>query len=154
MKARFRNLAATSLAVLLAGCVIGWLMTRDASPLRITKKAAPAAQVSKVDEMPYQMAEQIREVVERETEEDAKLAEQEWERVTHQYGTRAFSARPAADLRPGPTGLVVNMRYITRAPLRYEVKSRLFKAIVELMHHAERWPAPDSNRLSPFVTGS
>jgi len=86
---------------------------------------------------PYRMAEQIREVVERLTEEDAKMAEQDWERVTHEYGTRVFSARPAADLRPSPSGLVVNMRYITRAPLRYEVKSRLFKAIVELMHAPE-----------------
>jgi small-conductance mechanosensitive channel len=87
---------------------------------------------------PYQMAEQIRQVVERETEEDAKLAEQDWERVTHQYGTRVFSARPAADLRPSAGGLVVNMRYITRGPLRYEVKSRLFKQIVELMHGAAK----------------
>ena len=87
---------------------------------------------------PYQMAEQIRQVVERATEEDAKMAEQEWERVTHQYGTRMFSARPAADLRPSPAGLVVNMRYITRGPLRYEVKSRLFKSIVELLHHADK----------------
>jgi len=86
---------------------------------------------------PYRMAEKIRQVVERETEADAKLAEEEWERVTHQYGTRAFSARPASDLRPGPTGLVVNIRYITRAPLRYEVKSRLFQAIVDLMHNPE-----------------
>jgi small-conductance mechanosensitive channel len=87
---------------------------------------------------PYQMAEQIRQVAERETEEDAKMAEEDWKRVTHDYGTRAFSARPAADLRPSPGGLVVNMRYITRAPLRYEVKSRLFKAIVELMHNKEK----------------
>ncbi|MGC9947066.1 MAG: mechanosensitive ion channel domain-containing protein [Bryobacteraceae bacterium] len=87
---------------------------------------------------PYQMAERIRQIVEKETEEDAKMAEQDWERVTHEYGTRAFSARPAADLRPSPSGLVVNMRYITRGPLRYEVKSRLFKAIVELMHGAEK----------------
>jgi small-conductance mechanosensitive channel len=87
---------------------------------------------------PYRMAEQIRQIVERETEEDAKMAEQDWERVTHEYGTRAFSAKPAADLRPSPAGLVVNMRYITRGPLRYEVKSRLFKAIVELMHGAEK----------------
>jgi small-conductance mechanosensitive channel len=87
---------------------------------------------------PYRMAEQIREIVERETEEDAKMAEQDWERVTHEYGTRAFSARPAADLRPSTSGLVVNMRYITRGPLRYEVKSKLFKSIVELMHGAEK----------------
>jgi len=54
--------------------------------------------------------------------------------VTRQYGTRVFSAKPAADLRPSPTGLMVNVRYITRAPQRYEVKSRLFQAIVEVMH--------------------
>ena len=87
---------------------------------------------------PYLMAEEIRHVVEKETEENVKMAEQDWERVTRQYGTRAFSARPAVDLRPSPGGLVVNLRYITRGPLRYEVKSRLFKAIVELMHGAEK----------------
>jgi small-conductance mechanosensitive channel len=87
---------------------------------------------------PYGTAEQIRQIVEKETEEDAKMAEQDWERVTHEFGTRAFSARPAADLRPSPSGLIVNIRYITRGPLRYERKSRLFKEIVELMHGAEK----------------
>ena len=85
------------------------------------------------DGEPYQMAEQIRQAVERQTEADARLAEQDWERVTHQYGTRAFSAKPAVDLRPAAPGLLVNVRYITRAPQRYEVKSRLFQAIVELL---------------------
>ncbi len=91
-------------------------------------------QVTLSDAEPYRLAEQIRQTVERVTEDDAKLAEQEWERVTHQYGTRTFSAKPTADLRPASSGLQVNIRYITRAPLRYEVKSRLFQAIVELMH--------------------
>jgi small-conductance mechanosensitive channel len=44
---------------------------------------------------PYGKAEQIRQTVERETEADARSAEQDWERVTRQYGTRAFSAKPA-----------------------------------------------------------
>ena len=83
---------------------------------------------------PYQMAEQIRQRVERETETDATEAEREWERVTRQYGTKPFSAKPAVDLRPGVNGLSVIVRYITRAPQRYEVKSRLFTSIVELMH--------------------
>jgi small-conductance mechanosensitive channel len=87
---------------------------------------------------PYRMAELIRQAVERQTEADAKVAEEEWERVTHQYGTRVFSAKPAADLRPGPNGLMVTIRYITRAPLRYEVKSKLFQAIVGLMHNPEK----------------
>jgi small-conductance mechanosensitive channel len=82
----------------------------------------------------YAMAEQIRQAVERETREDAERAEQEWERVTRQYGTRTFSARPAVDLRPSLNSLTVVVRYITRAPQRYEMKSRLFQAIVELMH--------------------
>jgi hypothetical protein len=38
------------------------------------------------------------------------------------------------DLRPSINGLEVIVRYITRAPQRYEVKSRLFQAIVDLIH--------------------
>jgi small-conductance mechanosensitive channel len=82
---------------------------------------------------PYGTAQRIREVVEKETDADAKLAEQDWERITKQYGTRAFSARPAVDLRPGTGGLDLHVRYITRGPQRYEVKSRLFEEIVKLM---------------------
>jgi small-conductance mechanosensitive channel len=83
---------------------------------------------------PYQVAEQIRQTVERETEAASVEAAQDWERVTHQYGVTTFSAKPAVDLRPGINGLEVVVRYITRAPLRYEVKSRLFQAIVALLH--------------------
>jgi small-conductance mechanosensitive channel len=83
---------------------------------------------------PYQTAQQIRQTVERETAADAAAAEHDWERVTRQYGTQAFSAKPAVDLRPSLTSLNVVVRYITRAPQRYEVKSRLFEAIVDLLH--------------------
>jgi small-conductance mechanosensitive channel len=82
---------------------------------------------------PYTTAQRIREVVERETEENVQLAEQDWERITQQYGTRPFSAKPTINLRPGLQGLEVQVRYITRGPERYEVKSRLFKEIIELM---------------------
>jgi small-conductance mechanosensitive channel len=86
------------------------------------------------NEDPYVKSQEIRQTVERETAKDAAEAEQEWERVTRQYGTRTFSAKPAVDLRPSPNGLTVIVRYITRAPQRYEVRSRLFTAIVELLH--------------------
>jgi siroheme synthase (precorrin-2 oxidase/ferrochelatase) len=84
----------------------------------------------------YAIAQRIRDVVERETEADAQLAEQDWERITKQYGTQSFSARPAVDLRPGLNGLEVQVRYITRGPQRYEMKSRLFKEIVGLLSGA------------------
>lgn len=82
---------------------------------------------------PYATAQRIREVVERDTEESVQLAEQDWDRITQQYGTRTFSAKPTINLRPGLQGLEVQVRYITRGPERYEVKTRLFKEIVELM---------------------
>jgi small-conductance mechanosensitive channel len=86
---------------------------------------------------PYKLAQQILETVQRETETDAGLAEQDWQRATNKYGTRPFSAKPAVDLRPASgQGLEVRVRYITRAPQRYEVKSKLFEAIVELLHSA------------------
>ena len=85
---------------------------------------------------PYRVAEQIRQTVERETDADAAEAAADWERVTHQYGVSTFSARPAVDLRPSGDSLTVIVRYITRAPRRYEVKSHLFQVIVELLHGA------------------
>lgn len=86
---------------------------------------------------PYETAQRIREVVEKETEADAQLAEQDWERITRQYGTQSFSAKPAVDLRPAASGLEIQVRYITRGPQRYEVKSRLFRRIVEVMQEGK-----------------
>jgi small-conductance mechanosensitive channel len=91
---------------------------------------------------PYQIAMKIREHIEQTTQEDARAAESEWERVTHKYGTKPFSAKPAVDLHPSANGLEVSVRYITRAPRRYEVKSRLFSEIVEMMRNPAEAPAP------------
>ncbi len=92
---------------------------------------------------PYLLAQQIREIVERGTQADASEAEKDWERVTQQYGTRPFSAKPVAELRPSATGMDVIVRYITRAPQRYQVKSQLFEPIVELLHKASGGSVPE-----------
>jgi small-conductance mechanosensitive channel len=83
---------------------------------------------------PYLMAGEIRKLVERETEADSAQAAQDWERATSQYGARSFSAKPAVNLRPTVNGLEVVVRYITRAPQRYAMKSKLFQVIVDLLH--------------------
>jgi hypothetical protein len=82
---------------------------------------------------PYHTAEQIREMVERETKVDSAEAARDWQRVTHQYGTREFSAGPAVSLRPSALGLEVVVRYITRAPQRNVVKGKLLQAVVDLL---------------------
>jgi len=89
---------------------------------------------------PYTRAQEIRQRVEDLTAADAEGAEQDWLRVTQQYGTRAFSAKPSMDLKPGSTGLDVVVRYITRAPIRAEMKSKLFAAMVDLLHGPDQNP--------------
>jgi len=83
---------------------------------------------------PYLKAQEIRQLVEHETEADSEQAAQDWERVTTRYGARSFSAKPAVNLRPTGSGLEVVVRYITRAPQRNAMKSKLFQLIVDLLH--------------------
>jgi small-conductance mechanosensitive channel len=79
------------------------------------------------------------------TEADAKMAEAEWMRVTHEQGAPQFSAMPSVNLRPAGAGVDIVIRYITRAGVRVETRNHLFAMIVELMQGAskeDRNPAP------------
>jgi small-conductance mechanosensitive channel len=67
------------------------------------------------------------------TEADAKMAELEWKRVTHEEGSPQFSAMPSVNLRPAGAGVDIIIRYITRAGVRVEARNHLFAMIVDLM---------------------
>jgi len=67
------------------------------------------------------------------TEADAKMAEAEWKRVTHEEGAPQFSAMPSVNLRPAGASVDIVIRYITRAGVRVETRNQLFTMIVELM---------------------
>jgi len=67
------------------------------------------------------------------TEADAKMAEAEWKRVTHEEGSPQFSAMPSVNLRPAGAGVDIVIRYITRAGVRVETRNQLFAMIVDLM---------------------
>jgi small-conductance mechanosensitive channel len=85
------------------------------------------------------------------TEEDAKTAEAEWKRVTHEQGSPQFSAMPSVNLSPAGTGVVVVIRYITRAGARVDTRNRLYEMILDLMqgNTKEGQNAPES--VSPKV---
>jgi small-conductance mechanosensitive channel len=90
----------------------------------------------------------IYEATVKATEADAKMAEAEWKRVTHEEGSPQFSAMPSVNLRPAGAGVDILIRYITRAGVRVETRNRLFAMIVGLMQggsKADRNVAP----LSP-----
>src|SRR6201993_5250293 len=67
------------------------------------------------------------------TEADAKMAEAEWKRVTHEEGSPQFSAMPSVNLRPAGAGVDIIIRYITHAGVRVEARNHLFAMIVDLM---------------------
>jgi small-conductance mechanosensitive channel len=80
----------------------------------------------------------IYEATVKATEADAKMAEAEWKRVTHEEGAPQFSAMPSVNLRPAGAGIDIVIRYITRAGVRVETRNRLFAMIVELMQGGAR----------------
>jgi small-conductance mechanosensitive channel len=87
-----------------------------------------------VDRDPYPLIQGIRDVVAKETEASFRQAKEEWQRVTRQYGVKAFSAEPAIDVQPTGSGVQLVVRYIARAHERHELRARLNHAMVELLH--------------------
>ena len=88
----------------------------------------------------------IYEATVKTTEADAKMAEAEWKRVTHEEGSPQFSAMPSVNLRPAGAGVDIVIRYITRAGVRVETRNRLFAMIVGLMQGVSK----EDRNLAPL----
>jgi small-conductance mechanosensitive channel len=88
----------------------------------------------------------IYEATVKATEADAKMAETEWKRVTHEEGSPQFSAMPSVNVRPAGSGLDIVIRYITRAGVRVETRNHLFAMIVELMQD----PSKEDHNATPL----
>ncbi len=88
----------------------------------------------------YPLIEKIRAATIKATEADAKMAEAEWKRVTHEEGLPQFSATPSVDMRPAGPGVDIVVRYITRAGVRLETRNRLFEIVVELLRLERETP--------------
>jgi small-conductance mechanosensitive channel len=86
-----------------------------------------------VDQDPYPIAEEIQKIVTKETEANARFAEQEWEQMGNTRGIRDFSAGPAISVRPANPGFEILVRYVTRASERHQQRSKLYYEIVALL---------------------
>ena len=94
----------------------------------------------------HPLLKRIYEETVKTTEADAKMAEVEWKRVTHEEGSPQFSSMPSVNLRPAGAGVDIVIRYITRAGVRVETRNHLFAMIVDLMQGVSE---EDRNRASP-----
>ena len=85
-------------------------------------------------EDPYYLTHSVLELVTEQTLADTTAAEQEWRRVAPHSTIQTFSAAPAINVRPTNLGVNLVVRYVVNAHNRYEVRTRLYQAIVELLH--------------------
>jgi small-conductance mechanosensitive channel len=83
---------------------------------------------------PYAIVDGLQKLVEKETHDNARKAEAEWQEATAKYRVQALSALPGINVRPAGGGIEVEIRYITRANERHETRKRLYEAVVEMMH--------------------
>jgi small-conductance mechanosensitive channel len=90
---------------------------------------------------PYPVIEAIQKLVVKETEANARMAEEEWQKASTRYRLKSFSAKPAINLRPTGGGVEVHVRYITRAQERQSTRAQLYEAIVALLHGKAVQPA-------------
>jgi small-conductance mechanosensitive channel len=82
----------------------------------------------------YNVVERIHQAVLKETDKDARLAAEEWKRVTRQNDLGQFTAASTVDLRPGASGIDIIVRYVTRASERFERRNRLYQCVIDLLH--------------------
>jgi small-conductance mechanosensitive channel len=86
-----------------------------------------------VGQDPYPIIDAIQKKVAEATTETAKQAEQEWQSAASSRQMNALSAAPAINVRPVVGGIEIAVRYITRANERYQLRSKLYEAAVELL---------------------
>lgn len=82
----------------------------------------------------YGTIELIHKAVLEETEQESRLAEEEWRRVGRANGLSQVSAAAAVNMRPSAAGIDIVVRYVTRATTRYQVRNRIYQRVIELLH--------------------
>ena len=86
---------------------------------------------------PHAVISAVQKLVIAETETDARLAEHDFQRSTSHHRVKSFSAEPAINVRPTSSGIELHVRYITRAHVRYAMRTRLYEKMVDLLHGTE-----------------
>jgi small-conductance mechanosensitive channel len=99
---------------------------------------------------PYPVVDAIQKTVLEATAESAGQAEKEWQHAAHSRNMRALSAAPAINVKPVSGGVEIAVRYITRANERYQLRSKLYQAAMNLISKKDaQQPVSISERQDP-----
>ena len=84
-------------------------------------------------EDPYPVIEAIQKRVLEATQDSTKAATQEWKGAAGSRDIGSFSAEPSISVKPVLGGVQLSVRYITQANQRYQLRTKLNQAAVELL---------------------
>src|SRR6266852_844486 len=99
---------------------------------------------------PYPIVEAIQKTVLEATADSAGQAEKEWQHAAHSRNMRALSAAPAINVKPVSGGVEIAVRYITRANERFQFRSRLYQAAMDLIRKKDgKEPVSLSKKQDP-----
>lgn len=96
----------------------------------------------------FVIAKSVEKAALEETAESARLAEEEWKRNARGTRLTGLSAHPIVMVRPSPpgidigSGIDVQVRYVTHATGRYEVRDRLYRHVIALLKEKHLLPPP------------
>ncbi|HUV69968.1 MAG TPA: mechanosensitive ion channel domain-containing protein [Terracidiphilus sp.] len=88
---------------------------------------------------PRSMVERIQKAVLDETQEGAGIAVREWTHTGRSGNLSRFSTIPVVNLLPSATGFDAQVRYVTRASARFDVRIALYNRVFDLLRE-QNWP--------------
>lgn len=96
---------------------------------------------------PRAVVERIQKVVKEETEEGAGIAVQEWKRSMHGGNLSRLSTAPVVNLLTTAAGFDIQIRYVTRASVRFETRVALYRRVFDAIQDRNAQADP-SQQLS------
>jgi small-conductance mechanosensitive channel len=91
---------------------------------------------------PYPIVGAIQKKVLEATSDSATQAEREWQGQAKSRDLKSLSAAPAINIKPVIGGIQVDVRYITRAHERYQIRAKLNQIMVDLLGPKGATPLP------------
>ena len=82
----------------------------------------------------HSLMEQIQNAVIEETQENSRLAEQEWKHGAQEEGLGRYSSAAVVNLRPSASGIELQIRYVISAFNRFDLRNRLYQRVYDLVH--------------------
>ncbi|HXT75937.1 MAG TPA: mechanosensitive ion channel domain-containing protein [Candidatus Eisenbacteria bacterium] len=82
---------------------------------------------------PYPIVDAIQKKVLETTSESAQQAEHEWQGQAKSRDLKSLSAAPAINVKPVIGGTQIDVRYITQAHERYQLRAKLNQSMVDLL---------------------